>query len=78
MFSLIQKDTISPEERAKMIEEYHLEEGKRTAFSEGIEEGVKKGYIETARKLLAMGMDITTVCQATELTQTEVLALQNE
>ena len=56
MFELIQKDTISPEERAKTLE-YHLEEGKRTAFSEGVsegvkkglEEGVKKGYIETLK-----------------------------
>ena len=76
VFSLIQKDTISPEERAKMIEEYHLEEGKRTAFSEGLEEGVKLEKIETANKLFAMGMDIATVCQATGLTETEVLALQ--
>lgn len=42
MFSLIEKDTISPKERAKTLE-YHLEEGKRTAFSEGIEEGLEKG-----------------------------------
>ena len=86
VFSLIEKDMISPEERAKMIEEYHLEEGKRTAFSEGVEKGVKKGLeegmkkekIQTAKSLLLVGMDIAMICQVTRLTEAEVLALQNE
>ena len=77
LFGLIEKDMISPEERAKMIEEYHQEQGKRTAFSEGLEEGVKQGHIQTAKKLLSMGMDIAMICQATELTEAEVLELQN-
>ncbi len=81
VFSLIEKDTISPQERAKMIDEYHLEEGKRTAFSEGVEKGVKKGvkqgYIDTAKGLLQEGMDIAMICKVTKLTETEVLALQN-
>jgi len=46
-----------------------------------VEEGVKKGPLEgarlekiqTAKKLLSMGMDIATVCQATKLTEAEVL-----
>lgn len=48
--------------------------GTRTAFSEGVEEGVKKGYINTAKKLLSMGIDIAMICQATGLTEAEVLA----
>lgn len=86
VFELIQKDTISPQERTKMIEEYHLEEGKRAAFSEGIEEGVKKGLekgiksekMQTAKELLQVGMDIAMICQVTKLTEAEVLALQNK
>lgn len=57
VFDLIQKDTISPEERAKMIEEYHLEEGKRTAFSEGVEEGVKKGLEKGLEEGVKKGLE---------------------
>jgi hypothetical protein len=35
LFEHIRQDRISPEERAKMIEEYHQEELHRTGFDEG-------------------------------------------
>ena len=91
LFGLIEKDMISPEERAKMIEEYHQEEGKRTAFEEGLEEGVKKGLEEgvkkgleegeqrkaesIARKMLSLGMDVGEIATVTDLRLEEIKAL---
>ncbi|MGB0385057.1 MAG: hypothetical protein ACPGWR_09560, partial [Ardenticatenaceae bacterium] len=83
VFELIEKDTISPEERAKMIEEYHQEQGKRTAFEEGIEEGMKKGLEEgeqrksesIARKMLSLGMDVSQIVTVTGFSLSEIQAL---
>lgn len=85
VFNLIQKDTISPTERAKMIEEYHQEEAKRTAFEKGIKKGIEKGIekglreqqIKTAKTLLSMGIDVATVSEGTGLTEADVLELTN-
>ncbi len=72
LFEMIEKDKITPEERARMKDEYSkaalkkegFDEGKEIGFDDGygegkedgIEEGIKKGKIETARKFKALGV----------------------
>jgi predicted transposase/invertase (TIGR01784 family) len=51
MFEKIKEDNITPEERAKMKEEYNQEEAQMTA----LQEGEKKGLEKAARNLLALG-----------------------
>jgi predicted transposase/invertase (TIGR01784 family) len=77
VFDLIKKETITPEERAQMIEEYHQDKAKRTAFEEGVEKGARQALIETARRLLSQGIDVTMVSQGTGLTEAEVVALKS-
>jgi predicted transposase/invertase (TIGR01784 family) len=81
VFDLIKKETITPEERAQMIEDYHQDKAKRTAFEEGVEKGLEQGArqekIETARRLLSRGLDVTMISEDTGLTEAEVLALKS-
>lgn len=70
VFRLIEEDVISPKQWAKVIQSAN----RRTSEC-GFSEGIKEGRRLTAQKLLGMGMDIETVCEATALTDAEVLAL---
>jgi hypothetical protein len=49
-----------------------LEEG----MAKGIEKGIMKGKAETAIKLLALGIDIQTIAEATGMTREEIEALR--
>jgi hypothetical protein len=51
LFGVIEKDKITPEERARMKEEYNREEAKTQAFKKGELKGIK----ETAHKIKALG-----------------------
>lgn len=59
LFQVIEKDKITPEERARMKEEYNREEAQIQAFKEGEEKGWKggkdEGRKETACNLKALG-----------------------
>jgi hypothetical protein len=50
LFQAIEKDKITPEERARMKDEYNEEEAKKQARDEGIKEGVEKGRKEGEEK----------------------------
>ena len=52
LFEAIEKDKITPEERARMKDEHNQEEAETRRFKEGEEKGVK----ETARNLKALGV----------------------
>ena len=43
IFEIIQKDRVTPTERAAMFEEAHQEELKQSSFAQGLEEGLEKG-----------------------------------
>jgi predicted transposase/invertase (TIGR01784 family) len=70
MFDYIEKDHITPEERARMFDEY------------GQEAMVKKALMkekrETARKMLKNGLDISLIARCTGLSDKEVMASQQE
>ncbi len=80
----IEQDDISPEERAKMIEEYHLEELEAEALKKGVKKGMKQGIkqgfeqgrlaekLDTAKTMLAKGLDLTLVADITGLAVTDI------
>lgn len=72
LFASIQRDHLSPEERARMIEEYHQEELQQTTF----EEGKRVGGLELARALLQKGVSLELILEATGLSQEELTAIQ--
>jgi|GEM_PF-161748 len=43
IFGIIEKDLVTPQERARMIEESHSEELKQASFEQGIEQGIEQG-----------------------------------
>jgi len=63
IFDYIEKDLISPEERAKMFDEYGEEQLKQDKF----EEGQKKANLENAQKMLAKGFDTEIIAEITGL-----------
>lgn len=68
------RDTLSVLEVAR---EDGLAEGRAEGRAEGVSEGVQKEKVETARRLVAIGMDIDTVAIATGLSVEDVERLTN-
>jgi predicted transposase/invertase (TIGR01784 family) len=73
IFDSIEKDDISPTERARMFEEYNNEEHKQTMFAEG-ELKAKQTIVEN---MLAKGFDWETITELTGLTIEAVAELRN-
>ncbi|MCI5189610.1 MAG: hypothetical protein D3905_07385 [Candidatus Electrothrix sp. AS4_5] len=71
MFEAIRRDHLSPEERARMIEEYHQEELQQAKFEEGRKE--EKRLI--AKNLLLKGVASELVAEATGLSVEEIAGL---
>ncbi|MEZ4861738.1 MAG: hypothetical protein R3C14_10535 [Caldilineaceae bacterium] len=67
IFGLIEQDSISPEERARMFEEYNQEMLKQ--------ETIQQRTIEIARAMLAKGLDIDLIVELTNLSKIEIDAL---
>ena len=71
VFAVIEKDLVTPYERARMFEESHQEELKLTAIAEGrIEQA-----LDSARAMLADGLAPAIVAKYTGLTEAQVQAL---
>ncbi len=56
LFDLIEKDQITPKERARMKDEYNQLSSDKTVFQDGEEKGKAEGMIEGERKGKAEGM----------------------
>ncbi len=74
IFDHIEKDSISPEERAKMIDEYDEDELRQDLF----EKGINKGKIETAKGMLREGLETSLISKISELSEEEILKLKRE
>ena len=74
IFDYIEKDLISPEERAQMFDEYGEEQVKQEKFEKGKQEGVK----ETAKAMLHEGMDISLISKITQLPEEVIVQWQTE
>jgi hypothetical protein len=77
IFDLIEQDAVSPEERARMFEEFNQEQVKRETFGEGKAEGKQERNMEIARSLLAKEMALALIAEVTGLSEAEIGALQN-
>ena len=71
IFDVIEKNLVTPEERAQMFEESHQEELKQTSFAEGREEA----RIDVARTMLGEGLDQATVARLTNLSLEQLQTL---
>ncbi|MCP4401464.1 MAG: hypothetical protein GY801_29725 [bacterium] len=74
LFEAIQRDRFSPEERARMIEEFHQEELQQTKF----EEGKRIRQTEIAAALLQKGIALDVIAETTGLLQEELQMLQKK
>jgi hypothetical protein len=75
VFASIQKNTLTPEDLARMKDEYSEDELRREEWDEAEQQGIAKGRLEIARNLLDI-LDDATIAERTGLTVTEVSALR--
>ena len=54
-----------------------LERERERFFQNGLREGEQKGRIETAKAMLAKGMEMTLISEITNLSETQLLQLKN-
>jgi len=78
LFEAIQRDHISPDERARMIDEFHQEELQQTKFDEGMDEGKNVRQREIALALLQEGIGCDLIIKTTGLSQEDLARLQLE
>lgn len=74
---LIAADTITPAERAAIIDEREWQEKAQKERNEGIEQGCKVGYAEIVRSMTAKGLTVEQISDLTGLTTSEVSQLQS-
>ncbi|QTA85773.1 hypothetical protein [Desulfonema magnum] len=78
IFDHIEKDSVSPAERAVMFDEYAKEQLQEEKFAEsekiGIEKGAKLKAMETAKNLLKMGLSLEQIARATGLAIEDIQA----
>lgn len=74
IFGIIEKDAITPTERARMIEESHSDELKQTSFEQGIEQGVE----QLIRTMHANGVEATSIASMTELSLAQVQSILDQ
>jgi predicted transposase/invertase (TIGR01784 family) len=76
IFDSIKKNDITPTERAIMIEEYNRNQLAKKEIQEARDEGLKEGAVKAAqaiaKNLLAAGLSLEQVAQATGLTITDI------
>lgn len=73
----IERNTLSPSELAHIKDEAAWEDAKQNAREEGREEGRRATLLETARGMLANGIDVAVVANVTGLTVDEIEQLAN-
>jgi len=76
IFTLIEKDQISPQEYACMKDEYGYQEIGRDQFAKGLEKGELVGELKTAQALLKQGVDLKVIANATGLSEQQLQHLQ--
>jgi predicted transposase/invertase (TIGR01784 family) len=74
IFDLIARESISPQDRAQMKDEYSVEQLQQDKF----EKGQQQKALETARKMLADGLDSATVMKYTGLSSDELARLSSK
>jgi len=86
IITIIETDSVTPQERAKMIKEFSDEEylvdmkekSREEGREEGMEKGEKKAKIEIAKTSLKRNIDIATIALITGLSVEEVKKIKSE
>ena len=78
IFGLIENDLISPDERARMKDEYNHEQLQRQQFEEGVAQGKTEGVLQTVRSFKQAGVAIEVIIQATGLSREEIEGLDKQ
>jgi len=77
-FAHIEEDGITPDERARMIEESYVQKAERRGIEEGIDIGIELGFIEgklaTAKAMLEKGLAINMIAEITGLSEAQILS----
>jgi predicted transposase/invertase (TIGR01784 family) len=68
IFDLIEQDLVSPQERARMKDEYAIELVKQDKY----EEGRQKEKRQLARQMLNQGLEVKLIAELTNLTEVEI------
>ncbi|TAN48820.1 MAG: Rpn family recombination-promoting nuclease/putative transposase [Methylococcaceae bacterium] len=73
----IEEDGVTPDERARMIDESYIGEAERRGIELGIEQGIAEGKakreLELAKTMLQEGFDIKSIVKITGLTEAAIL-----
>ena len=85
IITIIETDSVTPQERAKMIQEFSDEEylvdmkekSRKEGRQEGREEGEKRAKIEIAKNLISAKVDINTIVISTGLSVEEIKRIKN-
>jgi predicted transposase/invertase (TIGR01784 family) len=77
IISIIETDSITPQERAKMIQEFSDEEYLTKMKEKSRKEGEKRAKIEIAKNLLLAKVDINTIVISTGLSVEEIKNISN-
>jgi predicted transposase/invertase (TIGR01784 family) len=75
IFNSIQKDLTTPQEYARMKDEYSEALLRQTEYDKGIEKGAKENAKQNAKKMLAEGLDISLIAKITGLSVEELQKL---
>jgi len=81
VFDIIEEETLSPCDRARMMDERRNDEYGEEKFSKGVKKGVKQGIekgarknaIETAKAMLERSMEISLIAEITGLSEADIL-----
>jgi predicted transposase/invertase (TIGR01784 family) len=73
-FAHIEEDGITPDERARMIEESYLQKAERRGIEQGIEEGKQAKAFEMAKSMLGKGLAIKMIAEITGLSEAQILS----
>ena len=77
IITIIETDSVTPQERAKMIQEFSDEEYLVEMKEKSRKEGEKRAKIEIAKNLLSAKVDINTIVISTGLSVEEIERIKN-
>ncbi|TGN99621.1 hypothetical protein PN36_35495 [Candidatus Thiomargarita nelsonii] len=66
LFKIIEKDQVTPEDRARMFDEYGVQEIKQGEFNKGKEVGFDEGFAEAEKQLMKTAQNLKTLGSLTE------------
>ncbi|MDQ7091964.1 MAG: PD-(D/E)XK nuclease family transposase [Methylococcales bacterium] len=75
IFPLIEKNTISPQDAARMIDEYSDEQYLSDECHKAMREGVQQEKIENAKAMITEGLDLSLISKITGISEQELQSL---